>query len=211
MTTFTSAHAGHNPPGDTGVEHAWVEGVRAGDERAFEAMFLCYYQPLVVFAAHFVGDSDEAEDVVQAVFERILERQATWVVHGSLKTYLYSSVRNAALTRLRARSVRRRTEPQLLARIAPDGSATPRRQWADAVQADAELGEALQRAIERLPGRARQAFELRFVHGLSYAEVAAVMEISPHTVNVHITRALALLRTHLAPYAPALLFLLLQP
>lgn len=192
---------------DADADRAWATAVRAGDDAAFEAMFRHYYQPLVRFAARFLAETDEAEDVVQAVFERILERRTGWDVHGSLRTYLYTGVRNAALSRLRARGIRRRLEPQVLARIAPEGSAGPRREWADAAQAGAELSEAMRRAIDRLPPRTGQAFELRFVHGLSYAEVAAVMEIALGTVNVHITNAIKLLRVHLAPYAPVLLFL----
>jgi RNA polymerase sigma-70 factor (ECF subfamily) len=60
-----------------------------------------------------------------------------------------------------------------------------------------ELTEKVQQAIAHLPDRTRQALVLHRQHGLSYAEVAAAMGISPRTVEVHIRRAFQALRISL--------------
>jgi RNA polymerase sigma-70 factor (ECF subfamily) len=56
--------------------------------------------------------------------------------------------------------------------------------------------------VNDLPPRSREAFELSRVHGLTYAEIAEVMEISVKSVETHIGRALQALRTRLAAWLP---------
>ncbi|MGH7513448.1 MAG: RNA polymerase sigma factor, partial [Gemmatimonadales bacterium] len=69
------------------LEHAWVSGIAAGDEAAFEAVFRQYNRHLYQFARRLMHNADEAEDVVQAVFLTIWQNRATWTVRGSLRAY----------------------------------------------------------------------------------------------------------------------------
>jgi RNA polymerase sigma-70 factor (ECF subfamily) len=68
----------------------------------------------------------------------------------------------------------------------------------DARLQDTELSAAINQAIGALPERCRQAFTLKFQHGLSYREIATVMETTVKTVENHIGRALRLLRESLS-------------
>ena len=170
-------------------DRAWVESIRTGDVPAFERLFRTYYDRLCRSVAAYVGDRDATEDVVQAVFARIWEDRAHWMARD-LEHYLFAAVRRRAISVLRHASVSLRTAPLLAldhaARAGVGGADEEFEAW--------ELRRRLERAIAALPPRTREAFVLSRSEGLSYDEVALRMRISPKTVGVHVSRALAALR-----------------
>ncbi|HMH82440.1 MAG TPA: RNA polymerase sigma-70 factor [Gemmatimonadales bacterium] len=173
--------------------HEWVARIRAGDEAAFEAMFRAHYAGLCRSIATYLGSRDSAEDVVQGVFARIWDGRALWVVRD-LEHYLYAAVRRRAMSEFRRAAVRRRAAPLL----ALDGAGAFARPPDADFEAE-ELRRRLERALSALPPRTRTAFVLSRREGLSYAEVASRMAISPKTIGVHISRALTVLRKALLP------------
>ena len=168
--------------------HDWTERIRAGDEVAFEAMFRTHYDGLCRYVAAYLGSRDAAEDVVQGVFARIWEDRAHWVV-SDVPHYLYAAVRRRAMSQFRRATVRRRAAPLLALEAGRAAAAPP-----DAEFEGEELRRRLERALTALPPRTRAAFVLSRGEGLSYAEVASRMAISPKTIGVHISRALSVLR-----------------
>ena len=68
----------------------------------FDLLFRSYYQPLLVFAQQYVGDSDECRDIVSAVFED-LWRNFSRIDHQHMRAYLYTLVRNKCVDHLRHR------------------------------------------------------------------------------------------------------------
>jgi RNA polymerase sigma-70 factor (ECF subfamily) len=187
------------------VERAWIERISADDESAFAELFRAYNRELFRFAVRMTGSPDEAEDAVQAVFVALWQDRATRVVRGGLRVYLFAAVRNRILQDLRHRRVRRRLRADVLAFTT--GHRSEPFQSPDLSVQRAEFGAALDAAIAALPPRCREAFVLTREHGMSYAEAAATMGISPHTVMVQIGRALAALRKSLAPFLVVLLLL----
>ncbi len=171
-----------------------MERIRAGDPTAFERLFLTYHPGLCAFAYRYLGAPDLAEEIVQEVVLFIWERRETWDVRSSVKSYLYTAVRNAALSYLRHERVvrHRQTEARALFETSSAG--------ADFEAAAADAAAAVRRAIERLPERCRLVFTLHREQGLTYAEVAQVLGISPKTVEVQMGRALKSLRSALADY-----------
>lgn len=63
-----------------------------------------------------------------------------------------------------------------------------------------ELAEVLEAAIARLLRRVREAYVLQRQHGLTYAEIAVEMGVSRKTAEIHLGRALKMLREELAPF-----------
>jgi RNA polymerase sigma-70 factor, ECF subfamily len=171
-------------------EEDWPARVRAGDARAFEAMFKAYYDPLCRYIVGYLGSRDEAEDVVEDLFARIWRERERWQVHGPLRPYLLTAVRCGAINRLRHEAVRRRAAPLLSLYEAQRSQPA----IADAGFESEELRRRIERTLATLPPRTREAFLLRRGEGLSYDEVAFRMGISHKTVGVHIGRALAALR-----------------
>jgi RNA polymerase sigma-70 factor (ECF subfamily) len=192
-----AAAAGEDPAEAAALEAALAERVRAGDAAAFEALFQRFFRRLHAFAESYVGDSETAEDLVADVFVRVWERRAEWQLRGGPRAYLYGAVRNEALAHVRRR--------RMLQRAHASAAADERRPGMGADLQARELAEAIELAIERLPERSREAFVLHRRHGLSYAQVAEAMEISPRTVEVHIRRAFQALRADLGGFLALLL------
>ena len=184
-------------------ERAWITGICEGNEAAFEAMFRAYNRELYRFALRLVGSADEAEDLVQGVFVAIWQNRSTWAVRSGLRVYLFAAVRNRALQQFRNTRTRQQHQADVL-RFSTSSLSRPLRGPDEQVE-HAEFAAALTEAIAALPPRCREAFVLTREHGMTYAEAAATMGISPHTVMVQIGRALAALREALAPFLVALL------
>lgn len=205
MSTPLRRTSAKSAPGASGQaeERAWIERIVAGDEAAFEAVFRCYNRELYRFALRMTGSPDEAEDAVQAVFVTVWQNRASWAIRGGLPLYLLTAVRNRVLQQFRTGRVRRRLQPDVLA--FGRGQISEEFSRPDAQVQQAEFTQALARAVANLPPRCREAFVLTREHGLTYAEAARAMGISPHTVMVQIGRALAALRKSLAPFLITLL------
>ncbi|HVH66609.1 MAG TPA: RNA polymerase sigma-70 factor [Gemmatimonadales bacterium] len=184
---------GSTPTLDTSDQSDLVERIRRGDEAAFERLFRTYYSPLCRYVVGYLGSRDSAEDVVQGVFARIWGDRTQWVVRD-LHHYLYAAASRGAMSYFRRAAVRRRAAPSLLLAAAEYATSAPA---ADAEFEAAELRHRLDRAIAALPPRTRAAFVLSRAEGLSYAEVASRLAMSPKTVGVHIARALSAMRATL--------------
>ncbi len=178
------------------AEPEWVEALRSGDASAFEALFHAYHASLCSFAYRYLGARDLAEEMVQEVFLCIWERRHGWDVRTSVRSYLLTAVRNAAISYLRHERVARRREGEIrdLQQVYPP---TP-----EVRALEAETIAAVRQAVAGLPERCRQVFTLHREQGLTYAEVAEILGISPRTVEVQIGRALKSLRKHLAHHRP---------
>ncbi len=183
--------------------------IRQGDERAFRALFERYYVPLCRYGTTLIGNPDASEDVVQGLFVRLWEQRDVWIVHGSVRGYLYQAVHRRIVSEWRATRVRQEHADRERREATPRGTDAASRPecWPDASAQHAELEAAYERAVAALPPRRRQAFELHRQHGLSYREIAEVMGITPRTVELHVGHALLAFRKALAAYLSVALFL----
>jgi RNA polymerase sigma-70 factor, ECF subfamily len=181
------------------TERAWVKQIRTGDERAFEALFRRYVGPLCAFARSYVTDQEIAEELVEDVFAWIWEHRFTFDMPRAVHAYLYGAVRNRAISWLRHTGAATALieeglhEPMALGDVA-------RPVAADEGAEAADVTDALSRALRDMPLRCREVFTLTRYHHLTYAQVADVLGISPKTVEIHMSRALAILRIRLKPW-----------
>jgi RNA polymerase sigma factor (sigma-70 family) len=164
-----------------------------GDVRAdLEEVFRHAYQRVVGVAARVLGSRTEAEDVAQEVFLRF-GRSA--VPAGEATGWLCVAAAHTALNHLR--TGRRRASREEAAgadrAVAPD--------VADAVVTRDERRR-VRAALARLPRRQAVALVLRH-SGLSYAEVAAALDLSPASVGTTVRRAESALREELNRHAPS--------
>lgn len=177
-------------------DRVWIARIRAGDADALDTVFRSYYAELCAFGYRYVRSRALAEDVVHDVFAAIWAERETWQVRDHLKAYLYTAVRNRAISALRRRIVERRWEDTVKA-VHHD---TPI-QAVNTAEGELDLQD-LERlvaaVIEALPERCRMAVTLRWQRRMSYAEIAETMGIAVHTVEVYITRASRELRARYA-------------
>jgi RNA polymerase sigma-70 factor, ECF subfamily len=178
-------------------EQGWIGRIRAGDDAAFKALYDRYSDAMFAFAYSSLKSRPEAEDVVHDIFLNVLRKRATWEVNGDLRAYLLGAVYNRVITLRRHLRVER-TSHESIARDAGSPSEWAYRASTDEALCQQELADALQRAVGTLPPRAQQAYRLVREQHLSYAAAAEVMGIAPHTIEIHLIRALKALREQLA-------------
>ena len=170
-----------------------AEALTRGDESAFETLFRRWYEPLCHYACRLAdGDMDEAEDLVQQAFVKLWEYRSRLKVEWSLKAYLYKSVHNACLNRIRSQKVK--SKYLEFNAQQPDTMQTPPEDTAP------ELREHFQRALDALPPQCRHIFELSRFEALKYREIAEQLGISIKTVETQMGKALRVLRVELADY-----------
>lgn len=166
------------------------------DEREFETLFRTYHAPLCSFAHRYVRAPDVAEELVQEVFLHLWQQRSAWDGRGTIKTYLYSAVRNAAVSYLRHERVVARRSAETLALFDRPQPSTDRR------VADVETAMAVRAAVDRLPERCRLVFTLNREHGMTYADIARTLGLSIKTVDAQMGRALKALRKYLGAHWP---------
>ena len=170
-----------------------VESMLSGDERAFETFVEEYHPRLFRFAFRRVGDDPEAAaDVVQATFEKVLPRLASYRGEAALFTWMCSFCRFEIAAHWRAAG-RRRPEVELVedspeVRAALESLATAE-EMQDAALERRELARLVRVVLDHLPLRYAHALEWKYLHGLSVREIAARLQLTEKAVESLLTRA----------------------
>lgn len=179
-------------PADTPAQQAlWVQAICNGDSAAFDAVFRTYYSGLCSFVSSYLDDSEVSEELVQDVFVDLWKRRRRAAPSQQLRPFLYRAAKNKALNYLRHERVedRLRREAAIALQNAPQ---TPEDRFRYQ-----QLSDLIDTAVRLLPERCRQAFLLSRKGGLSYAEIAELMDISIKTVETQMGRALRTIRAAL--------------
>lgn len=173
-----------------------IRRIRRGDSSALEQLFCRYHRNLVNFARSYVRNAAVAEEIVQDLYFNIWRNRDTWDPRDSLTAYLYGAVRNNATSYSRRKKVRTKWESRERISSKPFARVTS---GPDLELEFQEMVVEIERVIEEMPPKRRLVFSLSRHQGLSYAEIAAALDISVKTVEVHMSKALKLLRVRLAP------------
>jgi len=174
-------------------ESAWVVRAKAGDGAAFAALYDRYERRIHGFAYRMVGNAADAADLTQDTFLRAycaLEKTGNAL---NVSAWLYRIAANACLDTLR----RRRRACWLPWPVARHD--TPSRDRADDPENHLianETQRAVRRSLDAMTPRARQALILREYEGLSYAEIGAVLGVSPQAVKSILFRGREEFRRH---------------
>ena len=168
-----------------------LEQIKTGNVQALTALFNKYYQQLCRFTFVFIPDNEVVEELTANVFINLWKKKDQPVIHTNLKSYLYQSARNQAISYLRKKKVDTH----------PFGEgfdfSDKKDQTPEAIYIENELNLEFVKAFSKLPPRAKMAFKLHRFDGLKYAEVAAIMDISVSAVEKNITSALKTLHKEL--------------
>jgi RNA polymerase sigma factor (sigma-70 family) len=172
--------------------------VVAGDADAFDTLLRAHWAATGTYARSLAVDPDAADDIIQEAFVRLWRARATWKPGGSVRVWLFRTVRNLWISEHRRRRVRDRWAAS---RTVAD---LPRPRSPLEAAESAELRAAISDTVAELSPRRREVFTLFHVQDLSYREIAEVMGIREQSVANHLQAAVARLRHSLRSYFPAL-------
>lgn len=164
-----------------------VRRVLEGDVELFGVLVARYRSEFARYAVSLVGDPDRAADAMQEAFIRAYRSLASCRDLKRVKAWFFRILTNQC----HDQRTRRRRETPL------EGHDQPARERADAQVLQAEVGEAIERALEHLTPEQREAFVLRHVDGKSYEEMAALLGTGVDALKMRVYRARDALRQQL--------------
>lgn len=149
-----------------------------GDQKAFKKLYELLFVKLYQFSFSYMRSKEVAEEIVNDVFLTFWQKRATLDSIGNMNVYLYVAVKNACLNHLRKNN--------LSLPVSLDDLTTEHLQITvnpETLLISLEMQAQVQEAIEQLPPRCRMIFKLVKEDGLSYKEVAAILDVSPKTID----------------------------
>lgn len=172
--------------------------IKRGDYYAFKYLFERYYSALCNYiSSKFFTNDFIQEDVVQEVFIKIWEERKHIKITGSVKSYLYTAVKNRSLNRLKSESLRRGYTNKFFELKKFERSPI------NSIKIEQEeFRMYLFQCIEKLPPRCKEVFTQSRFSDLKQNQIAETLNISIKTVKAQISKALKLLRDCLQPIYP---------
>jgi RNA polymerase sigma-70 factor (ECF subfamily) len=183
-----------------------VERVKLGDVRAFEMLVVKYQRRIERLIGRMVRDVDIVQDIAQETFIRAYRALPQFRGESAFYTWLYRIAVNTAKKALMDMKRDPLVTESALASRDEEGDETSRveneltdGETPEALLASKEIGQAVNAAIEALSEDLRQAITLREIEGLSYEEIAEVMNCPIGTVRSRIFRAREAIAERLRP------------
>lgn len=175
----------------------FIDLLNKGDDKAFETLYELYYNRLLHVAKGYVGNLEEAEEIVQDTFLKIWKKRKK--IDSNINGYLYKVTRNSCLDFLRKNKSRIRLHDNF----------DQKEGWINYISLkddvaslliEKELEAQIMVAIELLPEKCRYVFIKSRVEGLKQRDISKELNISINTVENHISKALKHMRLHLREY-----------
>ena len=170
------------------LDSVFLAKLKEGHKKSFEMLFLHMYTSLCSFSAGITGSKEDAEEVVQDVFAALWQNRTALAQDVNIKAYLFKSVKNGSLDVLKHHEVRKKYQKQL--------SAIYLNAPAEAIHSNYIIKRVTEE-VEKLPEKNKTVYLLHRRDGLTYSEIAQVIEISKKAVEARMSKALIILRESL--------------
>ncbi len=192
--------------GDREIDQQLVERAQRGDKHAFEMLVLKYQRKLIRLLSRFIRDANEVEDVAQEAFIKAYKALPNFRGESAFYTWLYRIGINTAKNYLVAMGRRAPTSTDSNAEEAEElGKSellvdvnTPENEMMSR-----QVAKTVNQSLEKLPEDLRTAITLREIEGLSYEEIALMMNCPIGTIRSRIFRAREAIATQLRPMLDA--------
>lgn len=161
--------------------------IKKGDENALELLFKKYYSTLCLYVQTFVHLPELSEDIVTDMYTDIWLKRKQISIDHNVKSYLYTTSRNAALAYIRKKKLDTISLDDYYINN-PDDADDPIEKLSQE-----QIQEQIQKILLEIPPRSRQVFILHRLEELKYKEVAEMLDISIKTVENHMAVAIKIL------------------
>lgn len=171
-----------------------IKTLKSGDQKVFSLVYASYYKPLCLFCSSYVS-LEEAEEIVQDLMMYVWEKRELLVEDLSLKSFLFTSVRNRALNSITRSHITRQVyeeyqSQQLKSLPALDSCY------------GTELFNTYMEALHSLPKELQRVYVMSRYKQLTHKEIADKLEVSVQTVNYRIGKTLQFFRIRLKDFLP---------
>ena len=187
---------------DREVDQQLVERAQRGDKKAFELLVSKYQRKLARLLSRFIRDSAEVEDVTQEAFIKAYRALPTFRGDSAFYTWLYRIGINTAKNYLVAMGRRAPTTTEIDSEEAEgfeDGDQLRDLNTPENQMATRQIAETVNQTLADLPEELRTAITLREIEGLSYEDIANIMNCPIGTVRSRIFRAREAIAAKLRP------------
>ncbi|MGN6293949.1 MAG: RNA polymerase sigma factor [Chitinophagaceae bacterium] len=167
------------------------QGSKPGEEVAYDHLFREYFPALCYFARRFLKQRYDPEDLVMDCFAKLWEKRVSLQHPETVKTFLYTTVRNACIDLLRKKNI------PVIPVASHEESLHDEEANFISFLIEAEVFREIFSAAEHLPQQIKKVFQLYFVEGKNEREISEELKTSYHTVRNQRQRAVALLKEKL--------------
>ncbi len=167
------------------------EKLKKGDHKSLEILFLRYYDHLLALANSYLNN-DDAEEVISDVFFQLWFKKEQINIRVSLKVYLYKATRNRCLN-----IIKHNKKKDEKIRSISEYNLHQDNDQPDQLLIYEQTKKQLEVFIEELPLQCKTVFRLSRYDDLSHKEISEILDISVHTVNTQMYRALKYLKSKL--------------
>jgi RNA polymerase sigma-70 factor (family 1) len=174
-----------------------------GKEGGLNYLYRAYHRALTHFATQILTDTDTAEDLVEDAFIKLWERRAVLTITGSIRAYLYTTVRNASIDHLRREKLKVGYVKEIQATVEKEEPPVVHR------IIEAETLRQVYASMQTLPPKCGQVFRMFYLEEKSLNEIASELNLSLSTVKSQKGRAVRLLRQKLSHLSSVFFSLLL--
>ena len=172
-----------------------VSALNEGHESVFDAVYRHYFKKLCAFCTQYIPDLEETEEIVQETMVWLWENRLTLKAELTLKSLLFTIVKNKALNRISHYEIKQKVHEEIHQKYESTFE-NP-----DFYDQD-ELFRMYRQTLEKMPKDIRETFLMNRDRNLTHKEIAAILNVSPQTVNYRIGQALKMLRQALKDYLP---------
>lgn len=169
-----------------------IELLKQSDQKAFNTLFRLYSAKVYHFSYGYLKSTEESEEIVQDTFTKIWEKRATIDAAYSFSGFVFTVAHHLILNRIR----KIRNENHYKAILAKNNIHI-RNETEEKILHD-ELEKAQQQALVELPPRRKIIYQMIREEGMTYKQVAELLNISTKTVESQMTEAIKHLRTKLS-------------
>ncbi|MCC7486876.1 MAG: RNA polymerase sigma factor RpoE [Burkholderiales bacterium] len=184
------------------VDQQLVERAQGGDKRAFELLVSKYQRKLARLLSRFIRDATEVEDVTQEAFIKAYRALPTFRGDSAFYTWLYRIGINTAKNYLVSMGRRAPTSTEVASEDAEgyeDGEQLRDLNTPENELMSRQVADTVNQTLETLPQELRSAITLREIEGLSYEDIASIMNCPIGTVRSRIFRAREAIAAKLRP------------